>query len=108
MYKIASTRKQFSEECCRRLTGSEAGEYMERFVNVMSHATEDKDFVEYIVHRTHRTLNQSFIGLMLKVLVEEASLHTTGRFDGRNEASVKTCKSIVERMDGADMYLPFI
>ena len=104
--KIELLHKQFSEEYCRRKTGEEVGEIMERFINVMSNREENKKFVQKIVHGTHRTLNQGLIGLFLDVIKEEATLADTKRWDGRNEASVVICKRIEPLIN--DYYLPFI
>lgn len=104
--KLADLKKKFSEECCRRQTGEEAGQALERFVNVMCNRDENKEFVEYIVHRTHRTLNQGIMGLVFDIIKEEAKLAETMRYDARNEASVMACKKLSKELE--DVYLPFI
>jgi hypothetical protein len=81
------------------MTGTEAAKVMEDFVNGNR---DKKEFVEYIVNNTHRTLNQSLIGLFIAVLKYEAG----ASYDGRNEASVKFCKSIEKQLD--EVYLPYI
>jgi len=89
-----------------RKTGEEAGQIMENFVNMMCNRKENEAFVEYIVHRTHRTLNQGLIGLFFDVIKEEAKLAETGRYDARNEASVMACKNLKAELE--ETYLPFI
>lgn len=96
-------KKRIRDEFCRRATGNEAGEYMERFVNLIGDDGRNDDFVDYVVNRTHRTLNQSLIGLFVKVLIAEGK---TTRYDARNENSVKGCKALLPALE--QMYLPFI
>lgn len=81
------------------MTGTEAAKIMEDFVNGNR---DKKEFVEYIVNNTHRTLNQSLIGLFIAVLKYEAG----ASYDGRNEASVKLCKQLLPIIE--DAYLPYI
>lgn len=104
--KLVDLKKKFSEECCRRQTGAEAGQALERFSNVMSNREENKAFVDYIVYQTHRTLNQSIMGLIFAIIVEEAKQAETMRYDARNEASVMACKKLAKELE--DIYLPFI
>ncbi len=104
--KLADLKKKFSGECCRRKTGEEAAQALENFINVISNNDENKSFMEYIVYRTHRTLNQSIMGLIFAIIVEEAKLAETKRYDARNEASVMTCKKLAKELE--DLYLPFI
>lgn len=105
---IQKIKKEWSEECCRRATGEEAAEYMERFVNVMANRKEEEAFAMKIVHGTHRTLNQSFFGLMFRCIVAQANCYDAQRYDARNEASVKLCKRIVDSLGDDLNYLPFI
>lgn len=104
--KLDSLKKQLADEMMRRKTGQEAGQFMENFVNVMSNRKENAEFVNYIVHRTHRTLNQGLIGLFVEVMKEQALTYEKGRFDARNEASGKLCSEIRPTLDNA--YFPFI
>lgn len=104
--QLEKIRARYSEEVCRRKTGEETGQALERFVNVMCNRDENKEFVEYIVHRTHRTLNQGIIGLVFDIIKEEAKLAETMRYDARNEASVMACKKLAKELE--DIYLPFI
>lgn len=64
----------------------------ERFCNEMSH--------------DHRTLQQSFTRLCIEWIKFCAS--DEYRTDGRNEATKKACKKIVENVSEEDLYLPFI
>ncbi len=104
--KLADLRKRLSAEVIRRKTGEEAGREIENFVNIMSNVEENKKFVDYIVYNTHRTLNQSLIGLFVEVMKEEAKQYDTQRYDARNEAAVKFCKRILPIIE--ETYFPLI
>ncbi len=98
--------KKIGDELSRRKTGEEAAMELERFVNVMCNCQENDNFVEYIVHRTHRTLNQGIMGLIFAIIKEEAKNDALQRYDARNEASVKACAKLSPLLE--DVYLPFI
>jgi hypothetical protein len=70
----------------------------------------DKDFAPFIEHltkATHRTLQQKFMGVICRIIKEQAA-KGEGEYDARNEATVQLCRKIVEKV-GADLdYLPFI
>lgn len=106
--KIQSIHKRYMEESSRRKTGEEAAEMMENFVNCMSMKAQEEEFAKKIVFGTHRTLNQSFWGLIFKTINMQATEFDKGRFDLRNEASGKLCKKIVETLGDDLMFLPFI
>lgn len=97
---------KINEELLARPTGEEAALYMERFVNVMSNRSNEDAFVQYVVGGMHRTLQQSFLGLMFKVIVKGAEQYKLGRYDLRNEASLKACAELEPIL--RDIYLPFV
>lgn len=104
--EFTALQSKVNEELFRRKTGEEAGQFMENFVNVMANREENKAFVDYVVYRTHRTLNQGLIGLFFDVIKEEGAVWGTGRYDARNEASVKACYELSKHLE--EVYLPFI
>jgi len=89
----------------RDLTGVEMAQMMDEWVN--SHRGEDlKEFADQIVNRTHRTLQQGIMGAFIAVIEKWAA---TEHFDGRNEATVKLAKKIVEATgDKYDRVLPYV
>ena len=91
-----------------RQTGQEVAQDLERYVNNMSLDYRKNDFIETIVTRTHNTLQQSIVRLMLNTIkgIADQEYH-----DGRNEAAVKACRFIVRQMKeeyGMIDPLPFI
>ncbi len=92
-----------------RLTPEEVARNLSDFVNVMG---DDKDVelvAEHVVNRTHRTLQQSIMGLFLKVIYKWAKNYEEGWYDGRNEATCKLAKSIVDHIGENYKYgLPLI
>jgi hypothetical protein len=60
------------------------------------------------MRRDHRTLQQSVLRIALKLIQVGAWMESEGDYDGRNEASVKLCKKIVDQF-GDDMEsIPYI
>ena len=86
-------------------TTQEVVNALSNFANGMmqSHGNE---FIQCMA-REHRTLQQSFTGLCLKWLTHLASLKEF-EYDGRNEASVKLAKEIMEKVPRANYGLPLI
>lgn len=68
--------------------------------------TPTKLFVEGMA-RKHRTLQQSFTNLCTAWLRHLAALEPN-QFDGRNEASVKLAKEIIEKVKAAVYSLPMV
>lgn len=65
-----------------------------------------KIFIE-AMSRQHRTLQQNFTRVCFEWIKHMAEKQE-GDYDGRNEASVKACKKILERVDEYDLSLPLI
>ena len=70
------------------------------FVNPFGH--DHKTFVETIVWKTHRTLQQSIGGLVFKLIKGWAKAYHDGMYDGRNELLCKTCAKIDSLMTEHD------
>ena len=73
----------------------------------------NREFIEKM-SKEHRTLQQRFTQLCFDWLSHCDKLKDTGRYDGRNEASVKIAKKLTDYMDKEDLTsnrhykLPFI
>lgn len=79
----------------KELTGQEAARLMADFVNPMGDL-EYQAFAEEMAHRTHRTLQQSFMRLMWKVMREFAKAKS---HDLRNEGTVKLCREVTAKYE---------
>jgi len=77
-------------------------EVLSSFVNNFN-CPEDH-FVEAF-HREHRTLQQSMIGLMLKVMADLAEKPDT-HIDARNQAARDTCRKMFELFEAEMGYKP--
>lgn len=89
----------------RDLTGYELAQIVDEFCN----SAGDKhyaDFAEQVIARTHRTLQQKIMGLMVRTIEAWAD---TPHYDARNEATVELARKIVKATgDKYDRSLPFI
>jgi hypothetical protein len=89
----------------RDLSGEDMAVMLDEFCNGAS----DKDYAAFaaqVVTRTHRTLQQRIMSLMIRT-IEEWSV--TDRFDGRNEATVTLARKIVTATgDKYDRHLPLV
>ncbi len=74
----------------------DAAKNLESFVNPFG--ADYEAFVDQIVYRTHRTLQQSIGKLMFLLIKRWAEMYRCGKFDGRNEALCRTCHNIDELM----------
>jgi diphthamide synthase subunit DPH2 len=89
------------------VTGKEMAQALENFANGCS-KTDVEEFVDYIVHNTHRTLQQGIMRIAVTLIEKYATLKE-GEYDLRNEATVKLCKRIVAATgDKYDRGLPLI
>lgn len=86
-------------------TGKEIAELLTDWVNNMN--LDNKEFVETICYKTHRTLQQSLFKVMVGLMKEWAKCSEENNFDLRNEATVNLCKEINDKF-GERFYLPFI
>lgn len=93
----------------RDLDGQEMGQILDEFVNGAPDEAK-RAFVEQITKRTHRTLQQGIMGLIIKLMeawAEDAK--NPDRYDPRNEATVKLAQKFIEVTgDKYDRYLPLI
>ena len=55
-------------------------------------------FIEQITHNTHPTIQQHCASLMFNCIKAWAELEKSGNYDERNQATVKTCRQIVDAM----------
>ena len=89
----------------RDLTGDEMAQILDEFCN----GAGDKQyaqFTEQVTTRTHRTLQQKIMGLMVRTIEAWAN---TPHFDARNEATVELARKIVKATgDKYDRHLPCI
>ena len=93
----------------RDLTGRQIAELLEEFVNAHSRDSEADEFVAYITDNMHRTLQQSFMKVILNLLERWKVASLTGRFDLRNEATVKLAQKMLDATgDRYDRPLPLI
>jgi len=67
------------------------------FVNRSGHRKDI--FIEQIVGRTHRTLQQNLGRLIFALIRAWGKEYENGRYDMRNEALVKSCMDIKDLMD---------
>lgn len=90
------------------MTGAELARAFADFVNGSS-KKEVSAFVEELTSRTHRTLQQGSMGVMLRCIEAWAEAWAQNRFDLRNEATVKLAQRIVAATgDQYDRTLPLI
>jgi hypothetical protein len=94
----------------RDLTAAEMAQTLDEFVNSGSMGKEKtKEFVEQIVNRTHRTLQQLIMGLFVATIEGWAEACDQNNFDGRNESTVKLAKKIITATgDKYDRGLPYV
>lgn len=78
----------------------EDGEEMARaiadFMNV--YGFQESTFIETLVYRTHRTLQQTLFGVMLKMIYKWAEMYENERFDLRNEDTCRISKQIKDAL----------
>lgn len=84
--------------------GQKLAEDMLSYVNGASRS-DFHDVLDRLDHG-HRTLQQALMSLIVEIIRDYARKGPY-EYDGRNEATVKLCKAIVERC-GNELYLPFV
>lgn len=67
---------------------------------------DNAEVIKLVTEEGHRTLQQCVMGLFVDIVRAHAKKGAF-EFDGRNEATVKLCKAIVERCED-ELALPFI
>lgn len=89
-----------------KLNAQELADAVADFVNGAD--KEDRDaFVEQIVYRTHRTLQQNVMKLIVPLIEKWAGLKES-EYDLRNEATVKLARKLISTTDKYDRALPLI
>jgi hypothetical protein len=80
----------------------------DQLADFMNHnGYQDTDaFVNQIVHRTHRTLQQEIFGLFVALCEEWAKQDGPGQYDLRNEATIAGAKKVTDVLKNHP--LPFI
>jgi hypothetical protein len=78
---------------------------LSRFVNGFNR--EEREAFVTALMIEHRTLQQSMARLFFQCIGKWAEYGEKGMFDGRNEATCKLCKKIVDTF-GDEMGLPYI
>lgn len=76
-----------------KLSGKDLARLVSDYINVLNTDDKCEDFVKHF-SRQHRTLQQSTIGLFLKVIEHVASDEFST--DARNEDSKRTCKALID------------
>lgn len=104
--KYDNVKDKIKSERLRRPSGEEAGEFIENFVNTFDDSGK-KEFVKYIVNKTHRTLNQSIIDMFFQAIYLQAENHLTGRYDARNEYATNICYKVKQFIND-EVYFPMI
>ena len=92
--------KRALEQNERVRVAEKAAERITSFVNPFGHDKES--FVQAIVFKTHRTLQQSVAGLVFALIKAWAKQYHDGIYDGRNEQTCKTCAMIDQLMTEND------
>ncbi len=90
----------------RRKSSKEVVRVVSDYLNIISDDDEIGEFVEGFSNE-HRTLQQGFTRLTMAWLRHLASLGEY-QYDGRNEASVKLAKKLLEGHEDHELHLPLI
>ncbi len=92
----------------RDLSGAEMAQMLDEFCNGMDDR-HVQDFVQTIVCRTHRTLQQRIMSLFIATIDGWAEAFAKSNYDLRNESTVKLARRIIDATgDKYDRYLPLI
>lgn len=90
------------------LSGANMAMMLDEFCN-RADESDVKEFVDQLIHRTHRTLQQRIMNLMVSSIEKWASLLEEREYDARNEATVKLAKKMIAATgDKYDRFLPLI
>lgn len=103
-------KKMFSNEQQKDAfnKGSKIAEEMLDNLNSMIYS---EDFIEGFVNeitKSHRTLQQSTMRAVSKLILTWAEMKETGNYDLRNEATVNSCSIMKRSMEENNVCLPFI
>ncbi len=80
----------------------EFAELISDVLNGMNGMRDKKSFVEKMTFGTHRTLQQSFMNLIMAQIKSWAAQKQADNYDARNEATVTAAEIIVEACKDAD------
>jgi hypothetical protein len=82
-------------------------EFAEFIADVCNGMKKPQEFTDMMTYRTHRTIQQVFMGLIVQQLRAWAKAKKEKNFDLRNEQTVTVAEKIVDTFD-EDMYFPLI
>ena len=98
--------KRMAREHDERAKGAELAKDLANAINSFDNGNLAEGFIEELTCRTHRTLQQNAMGLVLQLISKWAEHGDEGVYDLRNEATVQLCQKIKEVTD--DAYLPCV
>lgn len=78
------------------------------FMNRLGGNSEDYNKLIACILNDHRTIQQNLFRFILKLIDAWAEADKLGRFDPRNEGTVKTCTKIKNFLENEDVRLPYI
>ena len=105
--KLTSERYRFYETYYRdKFRDEEMDKVVKPLFDLINGGMIKKLFIEKAT-RQHRTLQQGFTSLCLAWLQHLSTLNS-GEYDGRNEASVRLAKEIMEKVPSARYGLPLV
>ena len=84
---------------------SQVVEALSSYINNMGH--DNAEFAE-AVGRLHRTLQQNVMRSFIECVKMWAEQKADGRYDARNEATVKIADKLVNALGPDELYTPFI
>ena len=89
-------------------TGKEVAAELENWANGAS-KKDVAELVEHLTQRTHRTIQQRLMGVVVSLVEAWAEAYDAKRFDARNEATCKLAKRFCDGSgDKYDRQLPYI
>ena len=97
---------EFEEKA--REAGQNAANDLTKALNSMSYEKEVTEGFVTALTNTHRSLQQSTMRSIFSLLMRWAEDEEVGKFDARNEATVKFCSKIKKLAEGENVHFPFI
>lgn len=94
-YQINDRAEKFFKNNSRIKGGVEMACALGDFLNGAG-SEEIEQFLQTMTQHEHRTIQQSYFGLLLKSILKFAEIQN---YDGRNQYSVETAKKLKEFMD---------
>lgn len=84
-------------------------EGLSRSLNILGRERDNKQAVTLWFERTHRTLQQQFVKVVIIPILEKlADDYQNGRCDGRNMSSGRLATLMLKDLTDDDLYLPLI